>query len=257
MKYLRYYFRMFKLCAMDQMANRGNFLTWAFIYLITVAVYLIFFRVIFSGTTAINGWTEKQALLVYGTSMLVQGLGSMTFFSFMYFFSDDIAKGRFDFKLLKPMNSLFLAAFPYIDLEDFTTIPLAILVIIYSWPAATALGLVTYVFLIFCALIFLFSLLTIVQSMAFKTTQVSNSRDAFWTMLTSARYPAKMMLTNFPNVLVILFPMILISSVPAEALFGRLQWNWIAASVLTAAFLFFLSRWVFQNALKNYSSASS
>lgn len=257
MKYLRYYSRLFSMCFMDQLANRANFTTWAIINVFTIVTYTIFFSVIFSGVNNINGWSEKQVLTVFGTGLLVQGLGSMTFFCFMYTFGEDIVKGNFDFKMLKPMNIHFLAAMPYLDLEDITVVPLALIVLVYALQTVSLFGVVLYLGLIICALILLFSLITIVESLAFKAVRIDDAYHFIWSIIGSSKYPIKPILNIFPLLGGFLFPMIMIASVPAEVLFGRYEWNWIAASVISAIILFIFSRWVFQKALLDYSSASS
>lgn len=257
MKYFKYYCRLFSMCFMDQLANRTNFITWGLILTLMVTIHLIFFKLIFGSNVIINGWSQAQVLSVYGTAILVRGLGSLTFFSFMYRFSDDIRNGAYDFKLLKPMNPHFLAAIPYIDLEDIMTIPLSLIVIFYSFPGFNILNLLMYLILIFAALTILFSIITLIESTAFKTINVNSATDGIWSLVNSAYYPMKATISFIPQSVIFLFPAILLSSIPAEVLFGRYEWNWILASVIMAGGLFIISRKVFQNALRDYSSASS
>ncbi len=130
-KYFRYYFRLFGMNLMDEMANRENFFAWFVIHSLSLLTYILFFEIIFSQVSVINGWTKYQVMLVLGIGSLITGLGSMTFFSFMYSFARDIANGDFDYKLAKPLDIHFLSAFCWVDLEDIIVVPNSIILIIY------------------------------------------------------------------------------------------------------------------------------
>jgi ABC-2 type transport system permease protein len=257
MKYLKYYFRILSMCLMDQLANRANFITWAIINLFSVATYLVFFNVIFSGVKNINGWTQNQALAVYGAGLFVQGLGSMLFFCFMYFFSEEVAKGNFDFKMLKPIDTLFLAAVPYVDLEDITIIPLGLMVLAYSVPNISLFGLLLFLVLVVSALLIIFSTITFVESFMFKAVKADSFSDFMWSIVHSSKYPIKPIINMFPILGGALFPMVMIATVPAEALFGRYEWNWIIATIMLGVAMFIISRRLFQRGILEYSSASS
>ncbi|MDO8515327.1 MAG: ABC-2 family transporter protein, partial [bacterium] len=123
MKYFKYYLNIFKMNIMDQLANRENFFVWILVHTISLVSMFIFFKLIYSQIKAINGWTEYQSLLVLGVGNLIAGLGSATFFSFMYSFGRDIEMGDYDLKLLKPLDAHFLAAFSWVDAEDLAAIP--------------------------------------------------------------------------------------------------------------------------------------
>lgn len=260
-KYLRYYFHLFTMNIMDEMANRENFFTWAIIHTFSLLTYILFFEIVFSNITDINGWTKFQVLLVLGIGSLIMGLGSLTFFSFMYGFSRDVANGDFDFKLTKPLDSHFLASFNWVDLEDVIVIPNSIVLIVYSLsnlvPINLILWLPLFLLLLLSSMVILFSILTLIESLAFKFIRVNAARDLFWALASTGRYPTKSMANVSRLAAIILAPMALISSVPAEVLMGRPEINWVLASILTAASLFVLCRLVFVRSLNHYSSASS
>jgi len=117
-KYLSIYLNIFKMSFMSEMTHKGNFLTWIAVHSISLLTLIIFFKLVYTNVAQINGWSQYQSLLVLGTGTLITGLGSLTFFPFMYGFSREIQKGEFDFKLAKPLNILFQSAFRWVDIED-------------------------------------------------------------------------------------------------------------------------------------------
>jgi ABC-2 type transport system permease protein len=117
---------------MEQMAFRENFILWSFVHVITLLTNVLFFKIIFSEIPSLNGWSEYESLLILGISSLISGVGSLTFFSFMYGFGGLIKSGEFDFLLIRPMDIHFQSAFDGVDMEDLAVVPSAIFVIGYS-----------------------------------------------------------------------------------------------------------------------------
>jgi len=260
-RYLNHYLRIFKLSVMDNMVHRENFFTWAAIHTISLISLIIFFSVIYQGTTNINGWTEYQSLLVLGVGTLITGLGSITFFSFMYDFGREIADGSFDMRLTKPLDIHFQSAFLWTDIEDSINIPSSLILISYSlWklkPEHLFINVVGFAIMLASSMIILFSLLTFIQSLAFKFIKVDSVANFYWSVVNTAKYPAKAIRNVGVIASTLLIPIAIISSVPAEILFGRWEPIWIIGSISSAVVLLILSRLVFMSSLRHYSSASS
>lgn len=260
-RYIRQYFRMFKLSFMNEMTHRGNFLIWAVVHTTSFISMIVLFKIIYLGTSQIHGWSQYQAMLVLGVGTLVTGIGSLTFFPFMYSFGQDVQNGDLDLKLLKPLDVLFQSAFCWVDVEDIIVAPNAILLIVYSlWklsPQNIIINLILFLILLLSSLIILFSVLTLIQSLTLKFIRVDYVAGFFWSLVNITKYPAKA-ITNIGRAgLILLVPVAVISSVPAEVLFGRYDWSWIIASLVFSLFLFWFSKKVFYSSLRHYSSASS
>jgi ABC-2 type transport system permease protein len=243
------------------MADRGNFFTWCVVHSTNLLTMTIFISLVFSRVQSINGWTQDQALLVLGVGTLISGLGSLTFFPFMYDFGKKILRGEFDAILIKPVNTLFASAFCWVDVEDLITVPNSIILIIYALIRIdnnfSIFNLFIFIVLILSSLLILFSLLTLIQSLSFKHIRINSVQDFFWAMVDTNKYPVKAMKEISTFVWILVFPIALISSVPAEVLFGRYDWPWITSSFVFSLFLFWLSKKVFYSSLRHYSSASS
>lgn len=243
------------------MAYRENFWTWALIHTVSLLSLIIFFKVIYQGTTSINGWGEYQSLLVLGVGTLITGLGSLTFFNFMYDFGREVGDGSFDLRLTKPLDIQFQSACSWIDVEDFINIPSSLILISYSlWrlnPPYLIFNIIGFGILLTSSMVILFSLLTFLQSFAFKLIKVDSLANFYWAIVNIGKYPAKAIRNVGKVGMTLLVPIALISSVPAEVLFGRYEILWIAGSLVGAATLFIISRKVFMSSLRHYSSASS
>ena len=246
---------------MNEMIHRENFWTWAIIHSMTLISLILFFRIIYQGTSSINGWTEYQSLLVLGVGTLVTGLGSLTFFPFMYNFGQAIAVGGLDMWLVKPLDIHFQSAFGWVDVEDLIVVPNSLLLIAYSLyklhPPHLLINIIGFVPVLISGMVILFSLLTLIQSLAFKLIRVDSVSNFYWSIVNISKYPAKAIKDLSLVGSFLLVPIAAISSVPAEILFGRWDWTWIIGSIVSAVALFFFSRRVFMSSLRHYSSASS
>ena len=260
-KYISIYLNVFKMSFMTEMTHKENFLTWIAVHSTALLTLIIFFKLVYANVTQINGWSQYQSLLVLGTGTLITGLGSLTFFPFMYGFSREIQKGEFDFKLAKPLNILFQSAFRWVDIEDLIVTPNAVLLIIYSvWklqPQHILLNILGYIILLTNSMLFLFSILTLIQSLAFRFIQINSVTDFYWSIVNITKYPAKAIKNISQVALYALAPIAIISSVPAEVLMGKWDTTWIIGSLVLSITTFLVSYQVFMTALRHYSSASS
>lgn len=260
-RYIGIYLEIFKMSLMSEMTHKENFLTWVAVHTISLLTMVIFFKIVYASVVHINGWTQYQSMLVLGTGTLITGLGSLTFFPFMYGFSREIQKGDFDFKLAKPLNVLFQSAFRWVDVEDLAVAPSALILVGYSvyklQPANLPLNILGYVILIISSMVLLFSLLSLIESLAFRFVQVNSVTDFYWSLVNVAKYPAKAIKNTSLIFTYSLIPIAVVSSVPAEVLFGRWDTPWIVGSLTLSGAAFLLGRWVFMLSLRHYSSASS
>ena len=260
-KYLSIYSSIFKMSFMSEMTHKENFLTWIAVHSVSLLSIVVFFKVVYSNTNSINGWTQYQTLMVLGTATLMTGLGSLTFFPFMYGFSREIQRGEFDFKLAKPLNILFQSAFRWVDTEDLAVTPTGLLLIWYSLanlkPENLPLNIIGFLLMVTSSMVILFSLLTIIQSLAFRHVQINSVTDFYWSIINITKYPAKAIKNVSQATLYSPVPIGIISSVPSEVLFGRWEPVWITGSLFSAFVLFIFSRWIFMSSLRHYSSASS
>ena len=260
-KYFYLYLRTFKQSLMTEMQYRVNFFTWVTIHSVNIIVQILFFRIIYQNIDQINGWTFYQVLLVLAVHKCVITIGSLTFFPVMYQFANKIKTGDFDLQLIKPVSPLFLATFSWVDIEDFQNLINSLILMTVCLTQLKPISLIPNLFLgvimMFFALLFLFSLLVSLQSLAFRFINVINVRYFFWSFINMSEYPAKAIIRVPSIIRALLFPAILISSVPAEVLFGRWELGWIIGIASVSITLFFLSRQFFYHQLKMYSSASS
>ena len=251
-----------KVGMMRQMAYRPQFLFMITGKVIRMALLFFFFQAVFMKVDRIGHWTYSQVLLLFATFHVVDYLMSITFHRNLSFHLPQmIRSGELDARMTMPVNLLFLISFETIDLMDFLSFlpSLGFLgYVLYSLDVTfTWHQVVAYVLLVLNALVFLFSVVLIIATVSFWTTQSFGIAKIFDNILKVGRYPLDIFEGFLKIVLIYFLPLVFIAQIPAQALLGMLT----PASVLyvfgvTSAFLCF-SLVFWRVGLKNYLSAST
>ena len=246
---------------MGEMTYRASFLLWALIHTLTLIINIVFFSIVYDNIPQINGWDYNKTLVLLGTSQLLIGIGGATFFCFMYEFNRLIRTGNLDFLLTKPLDIQFLSTIRAVDIEDLIIIPNAVLVLIIAVArlevSNLALNIIGYTLLVISSLIILYAITLMIQSLAFKAIKVTFAEWLIWNIIMQGQYPIKIFQGSLRLIFMLVIPIGLITTVPAEVLMGIFDWKWIGASLGFAISLFIISRKIFLLGLRSYSSASN
>lgn len=209
----------------------------------------------------VGGWNRYELFVV-------QGVYSLTI-SFLFFcidrnisqFIEDVWNGNFDYKLLKPIDSQFLASFGYFKIHNLARMIAGVMLITYS---IVMLQLHIQLFHVALFLLFVtisivlgYSLWILIASVSFWSPPMFNLSDAIGNFLSLTRYPLIVFRFISDALVYVLLPLVVITTVPAQIILQRIDiWLMISAGMLTILCLF-LSRFVWKFALRYYTSASS
>ena len=120
-------------------------------------------------------------------------------------------------------------------------------------PASLVLALV----LLLAAAVILYALWFVLAATSIWFVKTWNATEVLRAALTAGRYPVSAYPPALRTLFTLVLPVAFLTTVPAEAVLGRLHWHWGLASVLVAAAAFALSRLFWRFALRFYTSASS
>lgn len=214
----------------------------------------------FLHTTALNGWTKSDVILLFFTWNLAFELG-IALGRQIQNLDADIRLGRFDAVITKPIDAQFLAVFRG---PDFTNlIYLLSRSAPYLWILARdgqALAwryLPLYILLVIEANIIALTMRTMLMTINFWKERLDNLTELQNTVFQFGAYP----ISIFPKPLQIIFmtvlPLGFIATVPADVLRGNINWPLIALSVAVTILFLLAARLLWNKAIKNYTSASS
>lgn len=262
MKYIKVFLHFKRINFMERLAFRSGFAFLTFGVTLNIFLNLFFIKVIYSWVTDIKGWSYYEALIVVGTSILVEGVIWMTC-AYLHALKVMLKTGELDGYLVKPMESQYLVTCYRGDLEDVVRLMLGLGIIIFGIShlpltlLTLAVNLPLFIILLISSIILLYSISVIANSISFWTVESPSTFVIFETISRSAQFPSDIFSGKAKIFFSTVIPIAFIATVPADALINGFSFRLVFGSFGVSLFFFFLSRYVWKKGLGSYSSASS
>jgi len=241
------------------MAYRFNFVLKSIAMLIFGIGGPLIAMIIYNISSGIPGWTFEEFLLINGIFIFIAGLNHLLFESMTWRIIHKVRDGSFDVRLVKPISALIYATITGVELEGLSRTFLGGIIIVYSlvkmgW-AFSLINLVSFIFLIFLAMIFMYSIDVITTALSFLVVKSYALMDIFREFTHVGRYPITIYGTTGMMAFTFLFPVGLAAFYPASAILGKIPTITIfyLAAVAFAFFGFSILLW--KLAIRKYSSA--
>jgi len=205
------------------------------------------------------GWNWEAALIVLGTFTLLQGFSSTFLAPNLNKIVRQVQEGTLDFVLLKPISSQFWLSTRTLSPWGIPDLLFGLIMIGYAGtrlgvaPLSYLLALPTLLF----GLLSLYSLWFMLGATSIWFVKIYNVTEVLRGLLEAGRFPVVAYPLAYRVFLTFVIPVAFLTTVPAQALLGRVEWGWILGSVGLAIALLQLSRWFWRFALRFYTSASS
>ena len=206
-----------------------------------------------------QGWSWEEALVVLGIFTVLQGFSSTFLAPNLNSIVKHVQQGTLDFVLLKPISSQFW-------LSSHTLSPWGLPDLIFGGVligyAGGRLGigignyLLSAVPLLF-GLASLYSLWFMLGATSIWFVKIYNVTEVLRGLLEAGRYPMVAYPTAYRFFFTFVVPVAFLTTVPAEAMLGRVQLCWVFGAGVLALGLLFVARFFWGFALRFYTSASS
>jgi len=239
---------------------RVDFLISAVTALFSFGAGLLVLHVMFGYTTNLGGWTFHQALALYGIYLLLEEFAGGFLAYNIGSLPELIRRGDLDFTLLKPVNSQLQVSIRHFRIVGLPAYLLALGILIYAMVemgSLTALNVLLLIAFLACAMLIIYAIWSLLHTLAFWLVRVDNLSQIFFAFFRVARFP----IGAFPGAMQIIFtvviPIAFITTVPASAASGILDWRFGIAAPVIAVIGLWLSHRFWQFALRHYTSASS
>ena len=205
------------------------------------------------------GWSWEAALVVLGIFTLLQGFSSTFLAPNLNKIVRQVQEGTLDFVLLKPISSQFWLSTRTLSPWGIPDLLFGLIIIGY---AGSRLGVPPIAYLLaFPTLAFgflsLYSLWFMLGATSIWFVKIYNVTEVLRGLLEAGRFPVVAYPAAYRIFLTFVIPVAFLTTVPAQALLGRVEWGWILGSLLLAIALLQISRWFWRFALRFYTSASS
>lgn len=261
LRYLRLYASFVRFSFSKSMEFRLDFFFRVVMDVVYYIVNICFYKIIFLHTETLGGWTQSQ-LMVFVAGFIVVDAVTMTLFANnIWWFPTYVNRGDLDYHLLRPVSTLFV-----ISLRDFAVnsfINLLIAIGIFIWALGqleTPLSLPN---------IFLYSALILNGSYLHYLVHLALLIPVFWThssrgfdgifyaFAKCSERPDRIFQGWVRKIFVSIFPMCVMVSLPARLALEPFDSAVLANIVLVTVFFTLFVLWLWNRALRAYSSASS
>lgn len=251
----------FRIGVMGELAYRVNFLVRLFQSFLELATALLGLAVIFSYTDTLGGWQPDEVLALVGVYFLVGGAIRLIVQPSMERFIESIREGTLDFVLTKPEDAQILVSIQGVEVWELIDIALGFGVLTVAllrlgehvgvWQA----GAFAVMLLAGGAIVYCFWLILATSSFWF--VRVENVLVIFQSMYEAGRWPISLYPGWLRFGLTFLVPVAFATTVPAEALTGRLNGQTLLGALALAAALLVASRLFWRAGIRHYSGASA
>ncbi len=261
MSYLRVLFAYFWVGVMGEAAYRANFFLQLFQSLLSLGVAVAGVAVIFSYTDSLGGWSTYEILALVGVYLLVGGVIGLVIQPGMEQFIESVREGTLDFTLTKPEDAQLLVSIGRINIWSLTDIVLGLGVLVTSlFQLGEKIGLVQageFILMLVSGAVIIYSFFLILATLSFWFVRVENILVIFQSMYEAGRWPVSLYPGWLRYGLTFIIPVAFATTVPAEALTGRLNLETLLGAVALALVLAVVSRLFWRIGLRHYSGASA
>jgi ABC-2 type transport system permease protein len=261
MNYFRLMVAFFWVGVVGEVAYRVNFFFQLFQSLVSLVVAVTGLSIVFSFTDTLGGWGQEEILALVGVYILVGGIIGLVIQPGMQQFIESVRDGTLDFTLTKPEDAQLLVSIGRVNIWSLIDIALGLGVLAF---ALVRLGgqmgggeAAEFLLMLLAGAIIIYSFFLVLATLSFWFVRVENFLTIFQSMYEAGRWPVSLYPGWLRYGLTFVVPVAFATTVPVEALTGRLSWMTLLLAIAIAVFLFILSRFFWRVGLRHYSGTSA
>ncbi len=261
MSYLRLFGVFFRVSVIGELAYRANFFVRLLQSLLELGTSLAGLAVIFSYTNRLGTWRPDEVLALVGVYFLVGGMIGLVIQPGMAQLIESVRDGTLDFTLTKPEDAQLLVSVQRAEIWKLIDIVLGFFVLaialvrlgerVGGWEASA------FVVMLLAGGIIIYSFWLILATLCFWFVRVENILEIFQSMYEAGRWPISLYPGWLRFALTFIVPVAFATTVPTEALTGRLSGETLLGAAVLAGALFVVARIFLRVGLRRYSGTSA
>lgn len=261
MLYLRLLQVFFKVSLLNELAYRANFWVQLFETLISFGTAAGGLLIIFSHTDHLGGWRPAELVMLLGVYFIMVGLIRVTVRPSLERLMADVREGTLDYRLTKPASSQFLVSFREMHIWRVTDLLLGIGLLV---AGGTRLGvlvepaqMLAFPIALIAGAAIIYSVHLVLATLTFWVVRTENIMVIFTSLFQAGRYPVGLYPTWLRAILTFIVPVAFATTVPTEALAGRLSLSTLLTALGVAVALLVVSAAFWRFGLRHYTGASA
>lgn len=241
------------------MSYRTIFFTELAVQLGYQVVAIVLVGVVYANVESVAGWTYYEMLFLIGLDILTTEVLFGVFVVFnMRYLPELIKDGVVDTHLLKPVDDMFLLTMgrPWTlgVLSGISGIYLIVYSFVKSEVLFSVINCMSFIWILVCGSICIYSFLVIITSLSFRFTNVSVLPNIGSTLMQFKRNPHQIYRGPLKVIFYVLIPVVFVGGIPSLALLRGIEVWYLAASTILAVLFVSFSRVVWLYMIKFYSS---
>ena len=261
MRYICLFIAFFRVSLISETAYRVNFFIQLFQSLLNLGMTLGGLAVIFSYTNLLGGWRPDEVLALVGIYFIVGGMIRLVIQPGMEYLIESVRTGALDFTLTKPEDAQLIVSVHRVAIWELIDIVLGIAVLVTALirigETVGSLQATEFMVMLLSGTIIIYSFWLILATLAFWFVRVENILMIFQSMYEAGRWPISLYPGWLRYGLTFIVPIAFATTVPVEALTGRLDWESLLTAISLAVVLFIASRVFWRAGLRHYSGTSA
>jgi ABC-2 type transport system permease protein len=261
MRYFRLFVAFLRIGIMNELAYRANFFVQLFESILELGTALAGLAVVFSHTGTLGGWLPNEVLALVGVYFLVGGSIRLLIQPSMERLIESVREGTLDFMLVKPEDAQFLVSIQRVEIWKLTDIFLGLVVLAIALvrlgTRVGAVQVMAFAGALLAGGVIVYSFWLILATLCFWFIRVENILVIFQSMYEAGRWPMSLYPSWLRFALTFLVPIAVATTVPAQALAGRLNWQTLAGMIGLAFIISAISRIFWRIGIRRYSGASA
>lgn len=259
-KYLSIWAMLIRLNIIKKMSYRANFVLTIIDSLVWFGITLTFFEVVYLHTNAIEGWSQREILVLVCVSEFIKSILFTFLIDGMVRIPRYINSADLDAHLLKPINARYLLSVREFDVGNLANLIPATMLFIYA-VSGPEININPYNVLMFVIVLVLgvfacYSAWFMFISLSFWVKKDSEVNEMFLSILTLMKYPREIYKGAVGFVFSFVIPVVLASNVPVKVLTGSVSSADVLPLVGVTVIIFCCSEAIWRVGLRRYESAS-
>jgi ABC-2 type transport system permease protein len=245
----------------SELAYRTNFLVQFVQSLLELGAALAGLAIVFTHTRMLGQWRPDELLVLLGVYFLVEGAINVMLQPSMQHLMEEIQQGTLDFTLVKPEDAQVLVSISRVRIWELVD---GVLGLVVLSVALTRLGVTLRVgqvlafgVTLIAGGVVLYSFWLLLATCAFWFVRVESMLAIFQNMYQAGRWPISIYPSWLRWLLTVLIPVGLVTTIPAEALVGRLSWEMVVGMVGLGMGMLVVSRMFWRVGVRYYTGASA
>jgi ABC-2 type transport system permease protein len=240
---------------------KANFFANVAQNILWIAFFVLLLKIVYTNTASVAGWNEGDSYVLASTVFFTYALLIVFFSVNLMEIPEKVRKGTLDFDLLKPVDSQFLVSIRRFSFDELGTILGGVVMLwvglAMSDAAPGATQVLTYLYMIACAVLIFYSFQLIMMTLAIWLVRVDNLWVLGETVYYVARFPSDIFKAQLRTILTYYIPIAFIATEPTKVLLGRAPISIALYATLWTVIFLVISRMFWRFAVNRYSSASS